>query len=334
MASHVPPVSHGTVRQGGKEELRASVLKTYLLRLRAERGERAVRQLLATAGIDPSAVDNEMGWVSRLSAKRALRTLVEQLGREAIRHRGDWVTHPEALGVLVRMLRASEHLVDAYRYLAEHAREVTRIGTWEIEERAEDRGKRPRAIESVCLTYRARTDNADDPNDRSDPAGEELLCEARAGELASLPRIWGLVEAEVVHETCIATGADACVYEVKWTRKRSREGIVVGTLGAAAACGGIVAMAGGVLAGALAGGLGAALGGGAGFMWDRTREERSSRIFERNRIAALERGLALRGDLGMTPGELTGTMLGGRRSTLRWRRSVARVVGPVRPPHP
>ncbi len=312
MASHVPPVSHGTVRQGGKEELRASVLKTYLLRLRAERGERAVRQLLATAGIDPSAVDNEMGWVSRLSAKRALRTLVEQLGREAIRHRGDWVTHPEALGVLVRMLRASEHLVDAYRYLAEHAREVTRIGTWEIEERAEDRGKRPRAIESVCLTYRARTDNADDPNDRSDPAGEELLCEARAGELASLPRIWGLVEAEVVHETCIATGADACVYKVKWTRKRSREGIVVGTLGAAAACGTIVAMAGGVLAGALAGGLGAALGGGAGFMWDRTREERSSRIFERNRIAALERGLALRGDLGMTPGELTGTMLGGK----------------------
>jgi serine/threonine-protein kinase len=47
-------------------------------------------------------------------------------------------------------------------------------------------------------------------------------------------------------------------------------------------------------------------------MWDRSREERSSRAFERNRIAALERGLELRGELGATPGDLTGTVLGGK----------------------
>ena len=46
------PSSRGTVRQGGKEELRASVLKTYLLRVRTEKGDRAVRQLLAVAGIE------------------------------------------------------------------------------------------------------------------------------------------------------------------------------------------------------------------------------------------------------------------------------------------
>ena len=71
MATSIPPVARGTVRQGGKEELRASVLKTYLLRVRAEKGERAVRQLLASAGIDPSVVDNETGWVSRLAARPA-----------------------------------------------------------------------------------------------------------------------------------------------------------------------------------------------------------------------------------------------------------------------
>jgi hypothetical protein len=122
------PAPRGTVRQGGKEELRASVLKTYLLRIRTERGERTAGQLLAEAGIEPGAVDNETGWVSQLAAKRALRAISALLGREAIRNRGDWVTHPEALGVLVRMLRASEHPVDGYRYLAEHAREVTRLG--------------------------------------------------------------------------------------------------------------------------------------------------------------------------------------------------------------
>ena len=47
-----PPMSRGSVRQGGKEELRASILKTYLLRIRSEKGERAARLLLTNAGID------------------------------------------------------------------------------------------------------------------------------------------------------------------------------------------------------------------------------------------------------------------------------------------
>ena len=311
MATSVPPVSRGTVRQGGKEELRASVLKTYLLRLKAEKGERAVQQLLAGAGIEPTVVDNETGWVSRLAARRALRALADQLGREAIRHRGTWVTHPEALGVLVRMLRGSEHPLDAYRYLAQNAREATRVGTWEIDEH---QGQRQEKVggRSVRMTYRAQSGSADESAERPDLEGEELLCDARAAELESLPRIWGLTDAQVTHESCALKGADACVYEVSWTAPRSREGLVVGALAAGAICGASVAMAGGAPAGVLAGALGMALGGGAGFMWDRSRDDRASRVFERNRIAALERGLELRGDLGATPGDLTGTVLGGK----------------------
>ena len=312
MPSSVPPISRGSVRQGGKEELRASVLKTYLLRVRTEKGERVARQLLATAGIDPSAVDNETGWLSELAAKRALRAIAELLGRDAIRHRGEWVTHPEALGVLVRMLRTSEHPVDAYRYLAQHAREATRLGTWEMEDSGKKEKKKGADVDHVRLTYRTRSDGADDSPERSDVEGEELLCDARAGELASLPRIWGLAEAEVQHPTCIAKGAEACVYDVKWNVHRSRRGVVAGALGAGAACGAVVAATGGALSGALAALLGAALGGGAGFMWDRSREDRGARSFERNRIAALERGLELKGELGATPGDLTGTVLGGK----------------------
>jgi serine/threonine protein kinase len=58
--------------------------------------------------------------------------------------------------------------------------------------------------------------------------------------------------------------------------------------------------------------LGGMLGGGAGFLWDRSKDDKSTRSFERNRIAALERGLELRGELGATPGELTGSVLGGK----------------------
>jgi serine/threonine-protein kinase len=311
MAASIPPVARGTVRQGGKEELRASLLKTYLLRVRAEKGERAARQLLVNAGIDPSVIENETGWVSRLAAKRALHGVAEQLGREAVRHRGDWVTHPEALGVQMRMLRSSEHPSDAYRYLAQNAREATRVGTWELEERQDGR-RAKRNVGGVRMTYRARSAGADDSSERSDPDGEELLCDARAGELASLPRIWGLSEAEVTHDVCLAKGADACVYDVRWTARRSREGLLVGALGSSVTFGGIVSVVGGPLAGAVASVLGAVLGGGAGFLWDRSREERASRAFERNRIAALERGLELRGELGATPGDLTGTLLGGK----------------------
>jgi hypothetical protein len=307
MRSSVLPVSRGSVRQGGKEELRASVLKTYLLRMRTEKGERAVAQLLAGAGIDPGAVDNETGWVSHLAAKRALRVISAQLGRDAIRHRGDWVTHPEALGVLVRMLRCSERPLDAYRYLAQHAREVTRVGTWAIEEiTGKGRGS------SVRMTYRPRSDGGDETGERSDAEGEELLCDARAGELASIPRIWGLADAEVVHDACLAKGAEECVYDVRWTTRRSREGVLTGALGSGVVCGGAVAVVGGAFAGFLAAGLGTLLGGSAGFLWDRSREDRASRVFEHNRIAALERGLELRGEIGGTPTDLTGTVLGAK----------------------
>jgi eukaryotic-like serine/threonine-protein kinase len=307
----VPPATGGTVRQGGKEELRASVLKTYLIRVRTEKGERAVQQLLAGAGIDPSAVDNETGWVSQLAAKRALVAIAGLLGRDAIRNRGEWATHPESLGVLVRMLRTSHRPVDAYHYLAQNAREVTRVGTWSIDELPEKRGLGSR-MESVTMTYRPRGDGSDDSSERTSGEGDELLCDARAGELASLPNIWGLGDALVTHDTCLTRGGDCCVYGVSWSSRRAREGVIGGAIAGGLASGGAVTAAGGLLAGGLAGLLGAGLGGAAGFMWDRTRDEAISRVFERNRIAALERGLELRGDLGTNPSELTGTVLGGK----------------------
>ncbi len=191
------------MRQGGKEELRASVLKTYLIRVRTEKGERAVQQLLAGAGIDPSAVDNETGWVSQVAAKRALLAVAALLGRDAIRNRGEWATHPEALGVLVRMLRTSQRPVDAYHYLAQNAREVTRVGGWSIEELPQSRSLGT-LTESVKMTYRPRDENSDDSAERTAGEGEQILCDARAGELASLPRIWArLPDAIVTHDACV-----------------------------------------------------------------------------------------------------------------------------------
>ena len=145
----------GGVRQGGKEELRATLLKTYLLRIRAEKGDRVVRGILTNAGIDPAMIDNETGWVSSLAAKRALREISVLLGIEGLRKRGEWVTNAEALGAMVRMLRSAEHPIDAYEYLAENAREVTRVGTWEIALVASKTGTQgagaPRTVDAVAV---------------------------------------------------------------------------------------------------------------------------------------------------------------------------------------
>jgi serine/threonine-protein kinase len=303
------PMSRGQVRQGGKEELRASLLKPYLLRLRAEKGERAARALFSGAGVDVGLVDNETAWVSAQQAKRALRAIADTLGPEALHDLGEWVTHPEALGTRVRMLRIAEQPVDAYRYVASNAKEETRIGTWELEEIGSERGRSD--VSAVRMTYRVRDDGSDDPVS-VDAAGEEVLCAARRGELAGMPRIWGLAPGKVLHEQCIARGAEACIYQVEWSAKNVKAALPIGAVGAALVCGGAAAVAGGAVAGVISALLGGALGGALGFLYEKSARDRRERAFEKNRISALERGLELRGDLGATPGELTGTVLGGK----------------------
>ena len=94
------------------------------------------------------------------------------LGDDALRKRGEWMTHPENLGVYVRLLRGATAPIDAYRWIAANAAESTRLGTWELEERGPD---------AVRLTYVPRPE-ADSPQD------DEMLCRAREGELVALPR--------------------------------------------------------------------------------------------------------------------------------------------------
>ncbi|RYG62795.1 hypothetical protein EON77_21765, partial [bacterium] len=214
-------------------------------------------------------------------------------------------------GTLVRMLRVAKEPIDAYRYLAANAKEVTRIGTWELEELGSKDGKNTIPIHAVRMTYRPRDDNGDE-SEKLDAEGEELLSASREGDLGAYPVIWGLPEAEVTREACISKGGEASIYLVRWRPTRPQTGPVFGGLAAFIACGALIAVVGGWKAGLLAAFLAGALGGGAGFLWDRSNEDKSARTFERNRIAALERGLELRGELGATPGELTGTVLGGK----------------------
>jgi serine/threonine protein kinase len=222
------------------------------------------------------------------------------------------VTHPEALGTLVRMLRTAEKPIDGYRYVAQNAKEATRLGTWELDEtNSSGGGTKVKDGSAVTMIYRQITEGHEE-GEELDVEAEELFCSARKGELSSIPQIWGMKPATIVHSTCIARGGDSCVYQVSWTPPTKRPVAVLAGLGCAIAAGGPVLAVSNVAAGVIAGVLTGALGAVGGMFWERAQREKVARTFEKNRIAALERGLELRGDLGTTPGELTGTVLGGK----------------------
>ncbi len=272
-----------------------TLLKPYLLRLRDERGDGAVRTLLATVGVPPSLVDDDSAWLSLAAARRVLAALNTALGENALLSRGTWMTHPETLGAYVRLLRVASMPEDAYRYLAANSAESTRIGSYELEH--SDHGK-------AELVYRPRPELE---AEQSDP----LLCMIRRAELSSVPRIWGLGEATIEHDVCLAKGGHECRYKVRWSAPRQHR-VALGSALGGIACGGAVVLTGSTVAMGIATVVGAVLGGAIGRLTERVDEERTSRVFEKNRIAALERGLEARGQFREAAGDLAGETLGGK----------------------
>ena len=279
----------------GREELRITMLKPYLLRLRDERGDSAVRALLATVGVPPTLVDDDSAWLSLAATRRTLAALATALGDDALASRGSWTTHPETLGAYVRLLRVASVPEDAYRYLAANSAESTRVGAYELVQL--ERGK-------AELVYRPRPELE---ADQSDP----LLCMTRRAELGSMPRIWGLAEATIEHDVCLAKGGSECRYRVRWVAPRRHRVLLGGTAGGLS-CGAAVLASGSHLGAAIATLIGTVAGAAIGRLTERVEEERASRVFEKNRIAALERGLEARGHFRDAAGDLAGETLGGK----------------------
>ncbi|HEY3252628.1 MAG TPA: protein kinase [Polyangiaceae bacterium] len=279
----------------GREELRITLLKPYLLRLRDERGDSAVRALLATVGVPPTLVDDDSAWLSLAATRRTLAALATALGNDALSSRGTWMTHPETLGAYVRLLRVASVPEDAYRYLAANSAESTRVGAYELAQL--ERGK-------AEIVYRPRPELE---ADQSDP----LLCMTRRAELSSVPRIWGLGEATIEHDVCLAKGGSECRYRVRWAAPR-RHRVPLGAALGGLSCGAAVLASGSQLGAAIATLIGTAAGAAIGRLTERVEEERASRVFEKNRIAALERGLEARGHFRDAAGDLAGETLGGK----------------------
>ena len=115
---------------------------------------------------------------------------------------------------------------------------------------------------------------------------------------------------------CVADGDATCRYHVRWSVPRP-QGPVWGAASGAVLCGGAVATAGSWVAAVIALAVGAGLGSAIGMLSRRVAVEHMARVFEKNRIAALERGLEVKGQFGEPAGELAGSLLGGKYRILR-----------------
>jgi hypothetical protein len=275
--------------------MRAALLKPYLLRLRDERGDSAVRALLATVGVPTSLVDDDSAWLSLAAMRRTLAALATALGDEALATRGSWMTHPETLGAYVRLLRVASVPEDAYRYLAANSAESTRDAAYELKQLEHGRAD---------IVYRPRPELE---AEQTDP----LLCMTRLAELSSVPRIWGLGDATIEHDVCLAKGGTECRYRVRWAAPR-RHRVLLGAGVGGLSCGAAVFASGSALGAGIAALIGTAAGAAIGRLTERVEEERASRVFEKNRIAALERGLEARGHFRDAAGDLAGETLGGK----------------------
>src|SRR5258708_37250720 len=98
-----PPSTKPVTRVGGKEELRANLLKPYLLRLRSVKDDAAVRALMSVAGIPLSVIDDETGWISVVAGSLTIEAIESSLGAGVLTPLDLWLTHPENLGTYRRM---------------------------------------------------------------------------------------------------------------------------------------------------------------------------------------------------------------------------------------
>ena len=280
---------------GGREEVRTTLIKPYLICLQETHGRDIVLDLLARTNTPTSVLEDETGWISLNAACEMLHAIKRTLGEDVIHRRGDWTLHPRALVGYVRMLRVASTPEAAYRYLAENSSELTRVGRFDLVTLREGYAE---------IQYSPQGDINADQND-------PVLCAARAAELSSLPRIWGMQDATVETTECLANYAPHCIYKIHWGA-RMRNRATAAAMASAIVCGSPIAASGHWIATAVGATIAGALGGLLGTLSHRRAQERCARKFEKHRILALERSLELRSDFGDTGRNIVGSILGGK----------------------
>lgn len=280
----------------------ASRLKTLYLFVQEAHGPADADAFLRTTRLDREYLQDETRLVSVDLWHSALVAFAARFGQIALRETTHAVVHPENLGVWTHVLRAADRVLDAYRSLDQFGGDNAWTEQW-------------RTIEARPGHWRGHIQLGTD----SGPQGDGLCALARSAELAAIPLMFGVSQADVsLHWVC-RDQERVQEFEVCWREPArvmpSAIGAPLGALlgvGAAASIGSDVSPA-------LLAGLGLGVGLSLGALWGHERSRRAQSSTQVTRIRALERAAALRearerGEIGFYDGQVIGGQyrLGGK----------------------
>jgi signal transduction histidine kinase len=172
--------------------------------VRSIEGDEGVRDLLIKAGEtrSPEVLEDERSWSTYQEKIALFEAAAEVLGDEKVaQHIGETVLEHRVGLPLKLLLRTLGSPSQVLRNVAKAAPKFSTVCTM----RAVDTGRH-----GATITYRLH--NGFQPH--------RMDCDYNIGLISQAPVLFGLPPAQVVHPECQVDGAVACVYEVRWGRRR------------------------------------------------------------------------------------------------------------------
>lgn len=191
---------------GGCEERDSSNLTIALIiaYVRERGGDAAVEQLLATAGETRPMVEllDEGHWTSYRQKIRLFEAAIEVLDDpDTPRLVGETVLQRQTGTAIRLMLRALGSPASVCRSVAKASARFSTNYTCEA-----------LSVDRDGAVISNRIHEGYEPN--------AIDCDYTAGLLSQIPALFGLQPAVVVHEDCQLRGAPACIYNLRWRRRR------------------------------------------------------------------------------------------------------------------
>ncbi len=207
-----------------RDEVHALFLRPFVHEADEALGAARVDALLSSLDAPPETLrEDDNAWVSLRFCERFFEQLDRQLGDPMLFQRCGRISMSRRyLGFARAILRASNSPRFAYRSVVKYAALVNKVGEVSLRDLQRD---------SATLVYKSI---AGAPRESSD-----YVCRARAAQYAAVAGVFDIAPAEVTHEECMHRGANACVYELRWTSRSDRwlRWVLAAVFGGAAAAG-------------------------------------------------------------------------------------------------
>jgi diguanylate cyclase (GGDEF)-like protein len=191
------------VRDTEPRETSGATTGGLLRYVRAHGGDDAVAQVLARTGLPYTAeeLDDQSRWWSYDTRIRLFTAATEVLGDPATMFKvGSTALHSGLAHSIVLLLRAMGTPRQVIRQLPRAVAKFSTTSTMEILESG---------VTAATVRFRLH-----DGYQHS-----RLDCDYAQGLLTTVPTIFDLPPAQIVHEQCESDGHEACIYELRWDRR-------------------------------------------------------------------------------------------------------------------